>query len=189
MTGGDGWGHIPDEGQRILWQGVPDRAMTRADLSGSTMIMGSGFALFVLVWMGGAAQAGGEFWMFGLFHLFAGLSLAFGKPITRAWTWSRTFDTLTDQRAFIAVAPMFGVRSLKSYPITETTVLDYDGNTPGTIHFAKPLARRRKSNDPGAIGFKYIHNSAKVYRLLRDIQQGKMDTDPRKDQLQKGKTT
>ena len=131
----DGWDGILDTDEKVIWQGRPDgRIVVRiGNIAG--FAFGLFFAGFALFWMIMASQAGGFFWMFGFLHFFVGLGVAFGAVFWSAWKRRHTWYTLTDRRAFIATDVPFRGRSLKSYPITRTTVLDYDGSDPATIMF------------------------------------------------------
>lgn len=171
-----GWGQFLDPGERILWQGRPDTAFSLHASNIFLGLFGMAFAGFALIWMVIAASAGGGFWAFGLIHFAAGmgiiLSALFGGPFKRARTWY----ALSTSRAFIATnLPMLG-RKLKSYPITDGSVLQTDGGNPATIHFATETRRRSGKNNRGTyqapVGFERIYDGDDVYKLLRKIQRG-----------------
>ena len=130
------------------------------------------FAGFALFWMIMASQAGGFFWMFGLLHFFVGLGVAFGAVFWSAWKRRHTWYTLTDKRAFIASDVPFKGRSLKSYPITPTTVLDYDGGDPASIMFDHEMRRGKNGQYRVDVGFERIADGSAVYRMMRGIQEG-----------------
>ena len=109
--------------------------------------------------------------MFGLLHFFVGLGVAFGATFWSAWRRRHTWYTLTDRRAFIATDIPFKGRSLKSYPITASTVLDYDSGNPASIMFNHEMRRSKNGSYRVDVGFERIENGAEVYRLMRDIQE------------------
>ena len=171
MSDISGWEGILDKDEKILWQGRPD-AKVRLRLSKlAGFVFGLFFAGFALFWMVMASMAGGFFWMFGLLHFFVGLGVAFGALLGSSWRRKHSWYTLTDRRAFIATDLPFRGRSLKSYPITRETMLDFDGGDPATIHFNHELRRRKNGHTKVAVGFERIKDGAEVYRLMRGIQE------------------
>ncbi|MEL7279843.1 MAG: aspartate carbamoyltransferase catalytic subunit [Pseudomonadota bacterium] len=171
MSDMSGWEGILDKGEKILWQGRPD-AKVKLRLSKLTgFVFGLFFAGFALFWMIMASMAGGFFWMFGLLHFFVGLGVAFGSLFGSSWRRKHSWYTLTDRRAFIATDMPFRGRSLKSYPITRDTVLDYDGSDPATIHFNHEMRKRKNGQYKVAVGFERIKDGARVYRMMRGIQE------------------
>ena len=165
------WEGILDKGETVLWQGRPDGQLVLrvGNIAGS--IFGLFFAGFALFWMIMASQAGGFFWMFGLLHFFVGLGVAFGSIFWSAWRRRHTWYTLTDRRAFIATDIPFKGRSLKSYPITASTVLNYDGGDPASIMFNHEMRRSKNGSYRVDVGFERIENGAEVYRIMREIQE------------------
>ncbi len=172
MTGQDSWDGILDKGEKILWQGRPDARVTFKVSNFVGFLFGTAFAGFALFWMIMASQAGGFFWMFGLLHFFVGLSVAYGAMFWSAWRRRHTWYTLTDKRAFIATDIPFRGRSLKSYPITASTVLDYDGSSPASIMFNHEMRRSKNGSYRVDVGFERIDDGQDVYRMMRDIQEG-----------------
>ncbi|MEO0751836.1 MAG: aspartate carbamoyltransferase catalytic subunit [Pseudomonadota bacterium] len=170
MTGPTGWDGILDTSETILWQGRPDGKVIFRLSNFVGFVFGLFFAGFALFWMVLASSAGGAFWMFGLIHFFAGLGVAFGAMFWSAWRRRHTWYTLTDRRAFIATDLPFRGRSLKSYPITRETVLEYDGADPATIHFNHEMRRGKNGQYRVDVGFERITDGAEVYRQMRDIQ-------------------
>ena len=108
----------------------------------------------------------------GDLHFFVGVGIAFGSTFWSAWRRRHTWYTLTDRRAFIATDLPFRGRSLKSYPITKSTVIDYDGGTPASIMFNHEMRRKKNGHYRVDVGFERIENGAEVYRMMRDIQKG-----------------
>ena len=166
------WRDILDPCEEILWQDRPGTRLVFRPANVITSLFGIAFASFALFWMIAASSAGGYFWTFGLIHFFIGLGIAFGgiywSKVKRQYTWY----TLTDRRAIVATdLPVIGKR-LKSYPITDETVLEYDGGDPATIYFASELRHGRNRTYVVKFGFERIRDGAEVYRMLRDIQNG-----------------
>ncbi|MGR3312012.1 hypothetical protein [Roseovarius indicus] len=172
MSGADSWEGILDEDEKILWQGMPDGRVTIRAKNIVTVLFGLGFAGFAVFWMVTAARAGGQFWMFGLIHFGVGLALAFGGAFGSAWRRRHTWYTLTSKRAFIATDLPFRGRTLKSYPITSSTVLDYDAGPPASIMFNHEMRRSKNGHYRVDVGFERIENGAEVYRMMREIQKG-----------------
>lgn len=168
------WQGILDDNEEILWQGRPDGAVIWKPSNFLTLIFGLFFSGFALFWMMQAAKAGGVFWMFGLIHFTAGLSIAIGPPFYSAWRRRHTWYTLTDRRAFIATdMPVLG-RKLESYPIDASTILTYQAGDPATLYFAKKTKRGKNGTYTVDVGFERILDGADVYRQFRQIQ--KADT-------------
>lgn len=167
-----GWEGILEPGERVLWQGQPDGRMVFRPAHIFPFLFGLVFSGFALFWMVMAYAAGAGFWMFGLIHFFAGFGVMLGGPVGGAWKRRRSFYTLTSRRAFIASTSYFGQKSLKSYPITRATVLDFeeDGDF-ATLTFHRENWRdndgdRRSKN----IGFERIQEGRKVLALMRQVQ-------------------
>jgi len=165
-----GWDHILDPGEQIVWQGQPDGKIVFRVRSLAGVAFGLFFSGFAVFWMIGASQAGGYFWMFGLIHFFVGLCVAFGSIFWSAASRRHTWYTLTNRRAFIATDIPLKGRTLKSYPISPDTVLEYDAGDPATIHFAHEYRSSKNGSTRHAIGFERIADGADVYAQIRAIQ-------------------
>lgn len=171
-----GWDGILDPDERILWQGRPDGAVRWKFGHIASFIFGLFFAGFALFWMIMASRAGGGFWMFGLIHFSAGIAIAVGPPFWSAFRRRHTWYTLTDRRAFIATDLPLRGKKLTSYPIGESTVLDYDRDEPATIHFAHETVRTKNGSRRHRIGFERIGGGADVYDLFRQVQRARGKT-------------
>ncbi|WP_103763200.1 aspartate carbamoyltransferase catalytic subunit [Roseovarius confluentis] len=167
----DEWEGILDPGEQVLWQGRPDPAITFRAAHAAALVFGLFFAGFALFWMVMAAQAGGLFWMFGLIHFTVGLGIAFGGIFWEPWKRRHTWYTLTDRRAFIARDLPFRGRTLKSYPITDRTRLEFRDGTPGSIMFDHEMRRRKNGHYRVDIGFERIAKAEEVLRLMRQVQE------------------
>ncbi len=166
-----GWEDILDKGEEIVWQGRPDQRIHIKPGNIVTMLFGLAFAGFALFWMVMASASGGGFWMFGLIHFSVGLALMLGPTLWGPFKRRRTWYTLTDRRAIIATdLPMSG-RQLKSYPINDATMLNFTPGQLSTITFAEEVRRGSKGRRYTVqIGFEWIPDGDRVYRLMRDIQ-------------------
>ena len=165
-----GWENILDTGETILWQGRPDGGIVLRSRNILTLIFGLFFAGFAVFWMIMAAQGGGGFWMFGLIHFSVGVGIAFSAIGWGAFLRRRSWYTLTDRRAFVATdLPLVGKR-LKSYPITEETVLELVDGDLATVNFASITKRSKNGTRTVPIGFERIPDGRGVYRMMRDIQ-------------------
>lgn len=166
-----GWEDILDKDEKILWQGRPDAGIHLKIGNIATFGFGLVFAGFALFWMIMAAQGGGGLWMFGLIHFSVGISMSFGPVFWSAYTRRHSWYTLTNGRAFIAVDTPIKGRSLKSYPINQDTVLEYNQGPLATIYFSEIIKRGNKGRRYSVqIGFERISEGDEVYRLMRRVQ-------------------
>ncbi len=86
----------------------------------------------------------------------------------------RSYYTLTTKRAFIAQTGK--KKSLKSYPIDADTMLNFDGEDPGTILFDKEEWHDADGDTHFKdVGFKKVFDARTVYRHLRDVQTGAVE--------------
>jgi hypothetical protein len=169
----DQWAGVVDKDETIIWQGQPDSGFILSFRMILGAAFGTVFAGSALYWMIVSAQAGSKVWMIGLIHMAVGIALAAGSLLKPAYGRRRTSYMLTDKRAYIATnLPLIG-RSLKSYPITKDTVIDYQDATLPSIIFAKNSLRAKngmKIDMP--IGFERIRDGHAVLGHLRQIQDG-----------------
>lgn len=171
MTAPTGWEGILDTGEKILWQGRPDGKIVFRPANIATFLFGLVFAGFALFWMIMASAAGGFFWAFGLIHFSVGLGLSFGAIFWGVFVRRYTWYTLTDRRAFIATDMPISRRSLKSYPITDDTVLDFAPGSLASVWFYEEVRRNKNTSTRKKIGFERITDGEEVYRMFRDIQE------------------
>ena len=171
MTAPTGWEGILDTGEKILWQGRPDGKIVFRPANIATFLFGLVFAGFALFWMIMASAAGGFFWAFGLIHFSVGLGLSFGAIFWGVFVRRYTWYTLTDRRAFIATDMPISRRSLKSYPITDDTVLDFAPGSLASVWFYEKVRRNKNTSTRKKIGFERITDGEEVYRMFRDIQE------------------
>ena len=167
----DGWEGLLDAGERITWQGQPAGGLVPSDFQWHLMGFGLFFMGFSVFWMLMAAQGGGAFWMFGLPFFAIGFFQGFGRTLWRAALRRRTFYTLTDKRAFIAVDHPLNGKSLASYPIRADTPLEFRPGPYSSIYFAKPQETSNSLDPQGAVGFERIEGANQVYALMRQMQE------------------
>lgn len=170
----DEWSGILLDGEEVLWQGKPDPAFRFDQLNKSklfSMIFAIGFAIF---WMAGASQAGGYFWMFGLFILVMVLRGFYKDLLGPTIARRSSFYTLTNKRAFIGLQLPGQSRSLESYPINEDTTVEYQPGPPGSIYFASKTVASGEDLAVASVGFEQIDDAQEVMRLIGQIQQGQI---------------
>jgi len=165
-----GWEGILDADETILWQGRPDGGIAIGASQVGGLLFGLAFAGFALFWMIMASQAGGFFWMFGLIHFCVGLGIIAGPTLWPAYRRRKTWYTLTDKRAFIASINMLGQKSLKSYPITKETPIEYVSGAFDTINFASEQRRGKNRTYTVPVGFERLQDGPAVTQLIREIQ-------------------
>lgn len=165
-----GWEGILDADEEIIWQGQPDsRIVWKAENIVMTLF-GLAFAGFALFWMVLASMGGGFFWMFGLIHFFVGISISGGGVFYNAFKRKRSWYTLTNRRAFIAIDLPVKGKSLNSYPINANTVLEFIDDDRATVLFATERKRGKNSTYNVKIGFERIENGRDVFAKFREVQ-------------------
>lgn len=166
----DGWDGLLDDDEPIIWQGRPDGRFVFKPQMIFLTLFGLFFAGFALFWMIGAAQAGGVFWMFGLLHFSVGIGIVASSIFGSTFLRRRTWYTLTDRRAFIARKLPFLGRSLKSYPITKDTVVEYRDAKRPSVMFASEQKRGKNGTREVPVGFEHIADARSVLQMIRNIQ-------------------
>lgn len=167
----DGWNDILRPGERVLWQGQPDLSIQWRGPALPFALFGLIFAGFALFWMVLAMRAG-EFWLFGLIHFVAGLTIAAAPLLLGPFIARRTWYSLTSRRAFFANDLPFAGKTLLALDLRPSLGVEFDGQNPGTIQFrdrAEPIVGDRFDSAPA---FALIHDARSVYGLIRDIQKG-----------------
>ncbi|MGR3322154.1 MAG: aspartate carbamoyltransferase catalytic subunit [Pseudooceanicola sp.] len=168
---GDGWEGILDPGERILWQGRPDPAMSIGRGQWGLVAFGLFFSGFAAVWMALASLAGGYFWTFGLLHFTIGLCLVAGAIFGPTWRRRHTWYTLTDRRAFIATDMPLRGRTLKAWEIGAGNTLFRTGQDPlGSVIFAQDFRRTKNGTSRRDIGFERIPDADVVLGMIRQIK-------------------
>lgn len=166
------WDGLLDPGEVILWQGAPDPGLRIGFGQIASAAFGLLFAGFALFWMIGASRADGGFWAFGLIHFSVGVGIILGGLFWPTIRRRRTFYSLTNKRAFIATQLPFPSRSLKSYPITQNTVLDLIDGRFTSVHFATEFRRSKNGHREVPVGFEDLPDGRNIYNLLRQVQRG-----------------
>lgn len=167
------WDGILQPGEKILWQGEPDRRFRIRWLDLVPGAFGGLFAGFALFWMLMASHAGGFFWMFGLIHFCVGISMMVARPVGSWWMRRHSFYSLSNRRAFIASDRPFRGRELKSWPIGPETEIELVEGATDSVLFARKLIKRPRDNSyTRKIGFEGIENGREVLALMSAIQRG-----------------
>ena len=167
----DGWDGILDDNETILWQGQPDGALQVDFLEPKKLAIAVLLGSFFLVWMWGAVQAGGFFWIIGLLFFGKGLFKSVGIHFWTAYVRQNTYYTLTSKRAFIAT-DLLGQKGLNSYPIKNDTLLEFqDGDTQNILFATASMPRKNGNPQATAIGFEKILDGRAVYDLMLGLQQ------------------
>ncbi|KFI31555.1 hypothetical protein CDV50_02215 [Haematobacter massiliensis] len=170
-----GWEGILEPGERVLWQGQPEPGLDLSRASLGRLASALPLVIFGLFWIAVTVEAGGDdliarlFPLFGVMILIGGLWHGGLRLLWDSYVLRHTVYTLTDRRAFIATDPM-GRKRLKSWPLDEMVLLDYDGEVPGTIWFGQQF----NPNRPGRrrVGFQRIAEARRVYDMMRKIRAG-----------------
>ena len=166
----DPWEGILSPGEEIIWQGTPKsrvRLEWESPFIPLSYLFFTGFSIF---WMVMASRHGGLFWTFGLLFFFVGAYGLIGVHFWKAFVRRHQHYTLTNQRAMIGTR-ILGRKTLKSYPIVQTTEIEFqdDGQT-GDIYFASEETRRRNNTTVTKIGFEQIENPRSVLAQMRSLQ-------------------
>jgi hypothetical protein len=170
MTRYDGWQDILEGDEKILWQGRPTNRFRIKPSQIMMFLFGIGLSGVAVYWMNTIAQTGGSYWMFGLGLFFVGIAVGAGPIIIDNIQRKNSWYTLTDRRAFIGTdMPVVG-RRLQSYPINNSTFLDFRSEDPPSIYFAVEYLRGKYEPLPIDIGFVGIPDASEVLRLMRTLQ-------------------
>ena len=111
--------------------------------------------------------------MFGLPFVLVGAYLMVGRFFWDSYTRSKTRYALTTKRGIIA--KQAAGRSLKSYPIQAETEIEFLPGPEATIYFAKEIRHGKNGSYTTQHGFRYVPGGEEVYRLIRAIQQGRIE--------------
>ena len=167
---GDPWAGFLDPGETILWQGRPNGNLRFKWGNIAISVFGVFFFGFAVHWTNMAAQTDDFiFPLFGLPFMVIGAYMVVGVHFFDAYKRRKTFYTLTTKRAFIATDVLF--KSMKSFPITKETDLEYLPGPPATIYFARQKKRSNNGSYLVRIGFELIEDGEEVYQHFHTIQQ------------------
>lgn len=168
-----GWEGILEDGEEIIWQGLPDPGFFLKGENILSGIFGLFFAGFAAFWMAMASQAGGVYWMFGLIHFSVGVWMAFWSIFKGTLHRRNTWYTLTNQRAIIATDFPFKDRAIAFFPITVNSKVELQSKGRlNSIFFASATRRAKNKVIDYKVGFERIAVGANVLALLRGIQKG-----------------
>jgi hypothetical protein len=152
-----------EPGERLLWEGAPDRAIEFGRKDVPDIAGGLIFAGFSAFWMTGVAKQGG-LWAFGAIGIAVGAWLALGRMLWRPFRRSRTRYAITDRRVLAMTdLPGFGPR-LRDWRIGRGARIDYDAREPGTITIRETAGR-------GELVLERLHDAHLAHRLLLQRQE------------------
>ena len=162
------WDGILREGEEILWQGRPRPGIRARDFMTREFLAGLVTLVFVGVWLSLAFQGGMSlfFLLIGLVFAATGLWQAAAPVLRTPWRRRRTFYTLTNRAAYIAVDG-WPSRSLETYEITRDMRIDLrPGASDGSVMFGEKIVGSGKRRHRVAVGFEHIDDAQEVFRLM-----------------------
>lgn len=168
--------------ETLLWEGAPISGirgkptlifLTLFGLPflGAGLFVSGGGLLTMLSFDGLAAVGGGLFmFLFGLPFLFVGLGMTVGTWIVAGNRHEFIRYGLSNKRAYIAQS--WWNHTMESYPITADSYLEFEQGRTDAVWFSK-LQSKDSDGDQTTqkTGFENIADGAKVYAMLRDIQE------------------
>jgi len=182
-----GWEGILVPGERILWQGRPQKGIEWGKLirSGNFVVLfvagfGVVWTLFAINMLWGAGSRAPMpvrffFPLFGVFFIAMSLRGFFGGVLAEGRLRRGTFYTLTTHAAYIAT-DVGGRRSLDRFPLEETEQLRLTGGHYSSVIFGRGP---KKVPDPAQggfrtaqadIGFEFIDEARSVFAKMRDAR-------------------
>jgi len=172
---GESWEDYLEEGEKLLWEGAPATGLRFSGTGLALSLFGVFFFGFSMFWVGLASNTGGGFiaTLFGLPFVLVGLWLVAGHWFYDSYKRKRSRYALTSQRALIA-RTVFG-RRMESYPIDRFSPIMLVEGPLDTVNFHQKTVRGKNGDTQINIGFRFINEGKKVYRLLRDIKEGKYE--------------
>jgi len=193
-VGGNPFARELVSGERLVWRGQPDPSVlfTPADLFLVPFsLLWGGFAIFwetsVLGMWGSSAGGGGPpvfFALWGVPFVLMGLYFIAGRFVYKAWRKRRTFYAVTDRRVLILTR--LWRTSLQSLYLDQLPGLEKSvrGDGSGSITFGSPsfwagayansgMELFGQSRGAVAPAFHDVPNVERVYRLIRDLREGR----------------
>lgn len=157
-----------DRGERLIWAANPDPLRYALGKAAGMAIGGVLFLAFSLFWVATAAQAPGQFYLFGVPFVLIGLALVL-SPAFYYWRAPNVAYVLTDRRAVIDVQGPFGSRV--SVPLDQVPFVNLKGvsNGVGHVMFQEHIRRGRRGRTyTTQDGFMAIAEPDKVERQMRE---------------------
>ncbi|MDH5451828.1 MAG: hypothetical protein OEY05_09325 [Paracoccaceae bacterium] len=184
------WEELLDPEEQLLWVGTPASGIRFTPKAIGTSVFGLfvfGFAIFWTVGAatpflqgltGGMPQGAGWFFiffpLFGLPFIAAGYYMVIGQYFRDARQRRHTRYALTNRRALIT--SWAGKRTLKSFPIGPTSVVDYQPGPEATIYFATEVTKDSDGDtNSERIGFEHVPDGDAAYAIIRRIQSGAVE--------------
>ena len=173
------WASLLGPGERLVWQGRPDRKLFVLRKSDIFLIpfslMWGGFAIF---WEISVLSTPDPlpFALFGLPFVAIGLYIMFGRFLVDAYVRHNTDYALTNKRAIIATTA-FGTK-IRSKPIGPDTEISFTPGPAGSIRLGTEAAAGFDQQNwavwhsgGGAFIFERIFDADQVYKLIRKMQE------------------
>lgn len=158
--------HLLLDGERILWQGRPEKGhiFTRQDIV--LVPFGLFVLLFALIWEYAALQTSPSLLgLFGLPVVLVGLYMLFGRWIQAAYLRNKTFYVVTNQKIIIKRGSRIIMHNSRDLPSMEIE-LHKNGN--GTILFSDEVTAR---NGRRRLIYFALENLADAVQAQNAIQQ------------------
>lgn len=129
-----GWEAVLDSDERAIWKGCSDGAIIWTPNAVLSVFMGVSLCFISLFWFVGSLPF--LFELIGYFLLAIGAYRIIYPAYWSAYRRKRSLYILTDRRAIIMMDfPILG-NYTNSYPIDESTYLEFDSKDPGSIYFS-----------------------------------------------------
>ena len=125
---------IFDSDERAIWKGCSDGAIIWTPNAVLSVFMGVSLCFISLFWLVGSLPF--LFELIGYYLLAIGAYRIIYPTYWSAYRRKRSLYILTDRRAIIMVnSPILG-NYTNSYPIDESTYIEFDSKDPGSIYFS-----------------------------------------------------
>lgn len=139
-------------GERVLWSGQPDPAITFTAGDGFLIPFGVVFTAFSIIWIVAASSVGVLPIIFGGIFVLVGLYFLIGRFFVKAWRKSQTAYAITDKRAISVIGN--STREMTLPAVAMTTTRSPDGRHM-TVDFEVPA---------GGTNFSFNAMASRIYR-------------------------
>jgi hypothetical protein len=175
QTESNRWEDYLDPDERLLWQGAPATGLRFTGGGLAKSAFGVFFLAFSVFWvtMASSIGHGTAFPVFGVPFVLVGLWLVVGHWFYDAYKRKHARYALTTRRAIIARS-MMG-RKLLSYEIGRNSPIALIEGDLDTVNFDRRIYHTKNGTQTELIGFRFIADGRKVFRMLQDIKDGKYE--------------
>jgi hypothetical protein len=162
--------HLLDHGEKAIWWDRPDKkryALRGALFNIPFFLFYTGFSA---LWINGTSKAGGNFWIFGLPFLSAGLWML-GEPVRRFYQAKSIIYLLTDKRAIISSSSKHASHALASMRSIDS--INLEGSKGDLLFIDQPpygYSFLHLYSLPDRDGFIGITDPEKIGREMRRLQ-------------------